>query len=433
MLVGCANRTPATPTLHIEIDGDGIGTVSAWDMTRREIGNECSTSCDLSVSSGATINLFVRTADHFGGWGGCSSDGSADLEHCTVSVVDPDSTVTVTVMKDTHEVGAIFPDAPTQVGAFASNGDLVVAGVDSSNQTVLSRITAQGMTLWSTPVMVGMPLAVRAGTDIFVVGATGLAEASSDGAVVWTVGSGGALAIAPSGDAIVAGRTVEVHSRVDGSVLWSRPLPGYGPNRVAADTAGNVDVYTCTSIVRFDSSGNALTSWAVPSPANACASNQYLENAAIALDSQDDLYVYVAGGATGGGAVTRFDSMGNSTSFTAPGVVVTAQTTLDFTAIASVATGHVITAIPNFRNLYYTPQSGAVVASFSPTGTTDWTLMKMAVGEEVPFNTFELFDGVIPTDFSCISTGVCALIGHHQYTIGTDIPYSSNWIELLQP
>jgi len=233
---------------------------------------------------------------------------------------------------------------------------------------------------------------------------------------------------------MATGQTVEVRSHSDGSLVWSQQVSGSNTGAIAVDSAGDVVAYACSAVARFDSGGHALASWPLPATANACPGTMFSLTGNLVFDSQDDLYVYVAGGSASVGTVTRFDPTGIATSFSAPSLVVTAlnPANLRFVVIAPGANGHVVTAIPDFPNVYITPLSGVTVASFAPTGVADWTLEKTGDGEEVPFDTYEVFDGVIASDLACTSTGLCALIGEHYVSNGGADPTSSNWIELLQ-
>jgi hypothetical protein len=383
------------------------------------------------VTDGDAISVAARSPDVMGVWGGPCPSYQQDPEICQLGLVTADVALTITFDLDPHEVRSLAPTAPTTFGDFGPSGDLFVAGVDrTSLTTFVSRVTQTGDVVWSKPIGTEAPLALRVGSAVFVRTASSLSSLTTDGTVNWTVTLGqpvttSALAVVPGGAiaTLVAGG-VDVRAAADGSDLWSA-TPHGGVEALAVDATGIIAVASGWvpgspgspgSILRYDSTGAPLPTW--PIAANVPVT-------ALAFDSTNALAVYQDWG-EGSATLTRIDASG-STSFasTAPGQPLGMFVYSVFAGAAIGVDDSIVTAIPQFNDQgYSSPYYGLALADYSSSGAQAWMAEKTSDVWEVPFNNYELQDGVVATDLRCDGAGLCAVFGAH---IGTQ-----PWIELFQ-
>ncbi|HTR52184.1 MAG TPA: hypothetical protein VMJ10_15830 [Kofleriaceae bacterium] len=429
-----ASPPPVLHTISITLAGDGYGVVEIGEVGDLgvDVSTTCSSSCSVEVEDGSSMALVYHTPDEFTGWSVACVPITNELapavtaDVCGLGAVGADVSVTATFAKDEQEVTAVLPSVPSDVGTFLADGDLVVAGEAEANGSgggVVSRISAQGATVWTLPLNVGTIVSVRAADSIYVLGASAVEQISLAGDPIWTVplsvgqldvNTPSALAITPAGDAVIGTNPgPEVLSQVDGSVVWSRTVGSWG--ELAVDSAGHVAMLGSNGVSRFDASGNALASW--PAPVDPCG---YV--ASIAFDSQDGLYLYCDGN------VTHYDATGSPATFSAPHQQAEGYPTVAVLAAVGLD-DHVLAITDDFSALVIMGDSawGAQVESLSPAGASDWTVNKPGVtSRDLRFGGVSPFDAVHPTDVACTASGLCAVFGRW---LGGPTPY---WIELFQ-
>lgn len=273
---GCVSGNPDdsddSVSLHIEIDGDGVGFVRLLAT-----GQTCSTSCDLAVprASGAvdgTIEWFtpdLPTAS-------CTSDSYYSPTRCYVNPVTT-PVVSVTFAPRPELTSVMLDHSVTALGVTA-NGDLV-----AGTETGIERLSPAGATIWTQSI--GKPTSLVVGADDSILLANPVSLRHGDGTLAWqsaftasdiALGGGGRPAIITSDARVVA------LDPATGAEAWSTaPL---GVTSLAVSSTGQVTAAAGTTLVRFDAAGNRLAD---------ITTTREIER--VAIDPDDRLVVSLVG------------------------------------------------------------------------------------------------------------------------------------------
>jgi hypothetical protein len=120
----------------------------------------CSSTCTTNVVPGVTYQLTASSTDVFAGWSEASCGTSLS---CNVTLQNA-ATVQASFTKHDREDTNLAPSVPTDVVAWAPDGDLIVAGGN-----IVSKLSPDGVIRWSTVLddvsRVTSPLNVAVGSD----------------------------------------------------------------------------------------------------------------------------------------------------------------------------------------------------------------------------------------------------------------------------
>jgi hypothetical protein len=424
--------------LSVRFAGGGPGIVTGT-MT-------CAHDCTSWLEPGVTAALRAKTPSTFGGWSdACTGANPA----CDLGVIVNDRAATVTFVPDDRAVATLLepargsPDPSNSVGAFvtgafASDGDLLVASTDqfSSTSTVLSRQAPDGTTRWLVTLTqtIARAIGLDAAGAIYL-----LSEGDLPGKLIkldpggqeqWRRDFAVAGSIYLSPDALQVlpdGRVAAVHSQEvrvfasDGATSWSADASSCQPMAVAASPA-NVVVIACASGVlqRFDPAGMPLAAWAIPGNAN------HTHRVSMAFDAQGSLFVHATrvSGSEESRVMTRLDGTG-APAFTLTEPAPTKglpSATLTRPGIRITASGQAFAYLPHRQivpgRIWSAVDAGGLIQAFSPAGLVTWAIDKPQgiAGQSDP-----AWDAVLISDAACDRAGRCALLGG----------YAGSWIEVF--
>lgn len=365
--------------------------------------------------------------------------------------------MTAAFSKAPDEEVTLYPRVPTELGAFTSDGDLVVTGVETlpspaiRGKVLVSRLSATGERRWVhrlDEASTACNLKVKSANEIYVIAMRDAQHAflfALDGAgqVRWSQPLGPArscsLSIAGNGDVITNGFATDqtealVRWSSAGTQRWIVTDTGPGlPSReraVVLDAAGTVGQleYAGASLVlaRYDAAGVPLAAWSLgdlaPPPSAVLADLIAGPGGAVTVQTVTGRNRRMQRlDASGAIAFDRTDELQTvSLGFSVPQAQLGMSVRPDGQLFAWSGIG-----IMASFGVYF---AGAHLERFDGTGARVWAFEEIAAQPALPRSTGgPPLDAPVVKSSACDGTGRCAVFGTYEGVGG------GPWIEIFKP
>ncbi len=188
----------SSTSLTVNFAGGGPGMVQVVDILQNRQLALCTSSCSVTVTPGAEINVTAVTPSNFGGLSGACSPSTSPPNNTSCSlIVDLPATITATFTKDPAERWTLLSSTtdPIVGGAFDGSGNFTLIQAH-----MITKLDATGGVLWADAVAADGFVAAPGGT-LYVTSGGNLLAIDASGAITATNPFTGILGfIAPNGD-----------------------------------------------------------------------------------------------------------------------------------------------------------------------------------------------------------------------------------------